>query len=382
MSQYQPAPGSPLADVASELVRDGDVVRLNPGGYKAYSQLIRKVCWALGEWCRAGGSSPAVRSVGPLVDRLARSVELLVYRYLHSRQHDLTLDLRNGGFPSVIAFMELVADLQQAPQAIAEGENRAMLREQIIHELSKGNDPVELVWALARRVYTRRITQKPLFLPFTLGDLVEGARLPNGRRAGEITWGYYDVVHSLPALFHMEFEWSGKQNLSDDKTQLGLLYEVLRGESSRSRSVVQLAKMIDLTLMQLHPKAVRRIQLGPLRSARFSCEDHPMVEALRCHGQEGDFALEIQVEGALSEGEYEPRPTGIVQSFFGGGQILQIFSPNPTDSQARQAGASFVTPMLLLPHRLVQELASGSVALRGYVSSNLITYDQGKVYAS
>ncbi|HLD77492.1 MAG TPA: hypothetical protein VJB16_00540, partial [archaeon] len=112
---YAPDPTSRIASVADRVAHDGDIVHLNPEGYRAYAQIIRKVCWALGQWCR--GAKPPIAALAPLILRLLRSIELLVYRHTYSPVNDLTLDLRDGGFPSVIAMMELAADLQLAPAA-------------------------------------------------------------------------------------------------------------------------------------------------------------------------------------------------------------------------------------------------------------------------
>ncbi|HEY4507543.1 MAG TPA: hypothetical protein VJJ47_01530 [Candidatus Paceibacterota bacterium] len=378
---YAPDPTSRIASVADRVAHDGDIVHLNPEGYRAYAQIIRKVCWALGQWCR--GAKPPIAALAPLILRLLRSIELLVYRHTYSPVNDLTLDLRDGGFPSVIAMMELAADLQLAPAAIADGETRPMLKEQMLHEIfGKRRDPMELVWAIARRIYTRRLVEEPVLLPFSLGDLIEGEKLENGRVACQITWGYYDSVSSLPFLHHMEFEWSGAKRLSEDSTRMGLLSDTLRAESSRLSGVSQLAKVIDLALPQLHPKALRRTRLGPLRTAKFSVEESPMVDALRRFGQADDFALEIKVEGALSEGEFVPEPTGIIRRLVGTGQTLQRFPIDFGDPVLGKAQASFVTPMLLLPHAVMQSLSASRQPLEGYEPSGLLTYNGSNVYVN
>lgn len=383
---YHPPPGSPLAGVAHRIAHGGDVVHLNPTGYAAYSSLIKKVCWALRQWCRVEERQSFVRELEPLVSRLATSFELLIQRHARSPVHDLTLDLKDGGFPSVLAIMELAGDLQGAASAIEEGETRALLKEQLLHELlGKGRDPTELLWAISRRVYIRRITEVPVFLPFTFGELSEEKMKPDGRIPCRVTWGYYDSVSSLPFLYHMEFEWSGDRPLSEDKTRLGLLVDALRAESSRSSGVGQLAKVIDLNLPQVHPKAVRRLRIGPLRTARFSLEESPLTRALKGAAAANDFALEIQVDGALSSGEFEPKPTKIgdvVSMFLGSLKPLQRFDIDFGDPVLGAALASFVTPMLLLPHDLVQAITPKGEALKSYPPSGIVTYDDASVYVA
>jgi hypothetical protein len=365
------------------------MVRLGTEDYLAYEAIVRRVCWALGRWY-AGTDDAArqdeVQATAPLIARFARSLDLLVFRHKHSRAHDLTLDFLDGGFPHLYSIRELSGDYQIAAATLNEGETRADIREQILHEIfGKARDPVELVWAFAERVYTRRLCEadQPVpFLPFSMGDLTCEGPLPNGRTSYRVTWGCYDSVTNLPHFHHMCFEWSGSRPLEEDGTLLKLFHTTLRAEGGRVPVIGLLSNMIDRDLPQVHPKRLVRARIGPLRTAKFSRESSPLVEALRRFGEDDDFALEVLVEGVESQGEFEDKPKTLLERVTGG-QILQRLLVRRDDPECEKALASYVYRRLLLPHSVRQSLGKEDPALRGFENAGQIrTFDRRNVYVS
>ena len=370
--QEQPAPD------ALQISHNGEIVHLGPVAFERYLAHISRVCDYAARWTKmAGGgqnSYACMRAFAPHIERFARSVELMMYRHQHSRVPDITLDLRDGGFPKFSEFMELESDLRRAPDFLAQGDNRAALRELISHELSEGRDPVDFVWALARRTYFRRLVEEAQFLPFNMGA-IERLGESGERRRGSAVWSQMCSASSLPIFCYLDFEWSGERWLGDDAAQQDMLAETVRVETKSIRDICLLARTIDRAMPKLHPKELRRFTIGPVRSPVFSCERHPLIEALGSRAE--DFVIEMKLEGVLSSGEYQ-ESVGFLKSLTGQPQVLQSYS---IDGVAGAKDTVFVRNLALMPHWLSQQLAAADANASGYGMVNMVTYDEaGAIY--
>lgn len=366
-----------LAPDAMQISHDGDVVHLGVAAFERYARHMDRVCSYVARWIEkaAGGTNSyaCMRAFAPHTESFARSVSLMMYRHRHSRVPDITLDLRDGGFPKFNEFMEIENDFRRAPEFLAQGDNRAALRELIIHELGRGIDPVDYVWALARRSYFRKLIESPQFFPFNVGE-IERLEDAGERRRGSVVWSQVCLSSSLPVFCYLEFEWSGDRWVADDPAQRDLLAETLRSETKSIRDISLLARTIDRALPKLHPKEFRRFTVGPVRSPLFSFEHHPLVEALGKTSE--DFVVEMKLEGVISSGEYQ-EPVGILRGLISQGQILQKYS---IDGVAGAKDTVFVRNMALMPHHLSQQLISSGEG-SGYGMVNMFNYDEaGNIY--
>ncbi|CAL2055534.1 hypothetical protein [Tenacibaculum sp. 190524A05c] len=270
-------------------------------------------------------------------DLLLYSIEAMRVKYMYDEDDNMKIDLTESGFPNYLEFRYLYNDLELKNEYISKLENIEDLKEEFLDTLLRKKQHVKRrrLFQASSIVYYNSVNQQYIFNRFVQGKILEA---PENSPAEFLTsWSFYDVTDNRPYVCFIYFNYEGKR-INDYKEKL---YAVLRESGDRNMALDTLAYNIDRKLPDIHPKYVKRIDLGPLHNV-FAKDENLITHAIL----EGIAKKEIPLESyALSFKTDEVFSGG---SFKEGGffskQILQKWN----DVEHRK--------YVFAPHRIIQLL--------------------------
>lgn len=378
---------SGIADLAKKIENGGDCVRLGERKfYDPYFATLNNALRALSEFFRnhkeLGDKHTWV--FHPVIERLLATIGLLCLKQQYDPNQSTALDLNQSGFPHSSAINQLSADLTRRTEELAHAPDGARARHDLLDVLlvQHREDP-QLLWDIARRAYFEQLSEDRVFGQFNFHEIVEypawECKKPN-RRPYLVTWGCFDQTANLPLLHMMIIE----QDVAAEPLHLQneihrKFLDVLRAEGARFVELGFMATMIDGKIESVHPKFIRRIQIGPFHSAqvRFGDLVHPFVNLIekQTDVQRG-FVLEFEIENLLSVDENIVR-----QGMFKKEAIRQVFLIPSDVTELRARRITGVEKYLFLPHRLSQMIDWSNPVFENWKQHKQATIDtEGEVH--
>lgn len=309
----------------------------------------------------SGGDLPA-KLERPLLagylQALSATFEALSNKYLMAGRvstllpKSLTIDTTDSGFPVHSELLQMASDAQQIDQhlgtlAPADEIKKDMIRH-ILNELSV---PLKLQYAMSQRLYYQRLAAGNLFWPQNDPQILwlgtEGER-----RSYLLHWANYDSQVNIPVIWLMLVEDSGRTALPRDEGRWPQVQSHLMAQSMLALKLVTIATGFDRDFDDLHPKLLRRYQVGPMYSDRYTHQSGPLAGILgdAGGGDDSDWALAWTTETLRSERVEQEK-----KGFFGSVE-REIYKLDHFDSRASESGATEVTRALILPQRPYQVL--------------------------
>ncbi|OHA85778.1 MAG: hypothetical protein A2591_03630 [Candidatus Yonathbacteria bacterium RIFOXYD1_FULL_52_36] len=304
------------------------------------------------------------------VDRVAHALHLIELRYLFDASATVDIDAQYSGFPGSYHFGVLEHDLEHGPH---DGTlNQRDLRKVVLDTLFKqGAASEHLLHDLALRQYFDELhgAAQP-FLPFEVVRLQAPAE---GSTEYVIAWISFDGVKNLPCVYTMFFEYSGAEAFHRESTYMRKVAKVLSEETNAMPLMSDLAHTIDSALIDIHPKYIHRITIGPVFIPGLTCENDGILELLENqpehHRGAFSFAMQITHEDIQSSGQHE---TGAVAKELGIDRRFEVFQVNDLDERCAERKATRVRQILLVPHRIAQSISSEDAK---HLNHDIVTFD-------
>lgn len=274
-----------------------------------------------------------VRQYGNL---LTYSLEAFRIKYLFDDDERMRIDLTESGFPSYLEFRYLYNDLELRSEHVSKLPKVAEIKGEFLETLMKYKQPIndEKLHKAASVIYYTTVEKQFIYKRF-----VQGKILPVIGLGAEymVSWSFYDVTYNRPFICFMYFNLH-KEKIEDVKQEL---YAVLEQTADRDMDVDMMAYAIDKKLPQVHPKRIKKLDLGPLHSV-FAKDELDITHVVLKGIVEKTFdlsayAISLRVDEATSTSEF-------TEGAFFNKQILQVWEKSKRKKY------------LFSPHRVMQSL--------------------------
>jgi len=274
----------------------------------------------------------------------------------------LNIDKTDSGFPIYQEILQMAADVSQAKKHLKTLPSQKRLKQDMInHILSEQSAPTKLQYALSQRIYYEYLSSANLFLPGNdpQGIWISGKahRKSGGKNSRDyrsylIHWAKYDSQTNVPAIYMMELEDTGSRALPRDERRWPRVQSHLMAQSMSSLKLLTIARGFDRDFNDLHPKFLRRFNIGPMYSHKFTKQRGPLREILsEAKGEPGlDWALAWTVESLVSENTTKEK-TGMFST-----AQRELYRIDTLNAKAAEDGATEIAHSLILPHRAFQVL--------------------------
>lgn len=304
---------------------------------------------------------------------IARSFKALSLKYLVSGRLDgigqkhLTIDLHESGFPIFQEIVTMANDATQAERHLAGMPEAERLKDEMVRQIvGERAVPTKLQYAMSQRLYYETLKEGGLFFAQMHPAAEFIADVSGGRRGYLLHWGVYDSQLNVPIIYLMEVVDSGRKALPMDERRWPEVQAHLLAQSVGGLKLLTIARGFDADFIDLHPKRLRRLTLGPMYSQAFTLQTGAMRdvldEAKAAAGE--DWALAWTVEELVSE------RVEIEKGWFSETE-REVFRLDPFGPGGEESGATRITRSLILPERPYQVLAEknpeGFRGLRKYV---------------
>ena len=270
-------------------------------------------------------------------DLLLYSIEAMRIKYMYDEEENMKIDLTDSGFPNYLEFRYLFNDLALREAYLDKLTSIDSLQDEFLDTLMRKKEPIKRskLYQAASIVYYTNVRQEFIFNRFVQGKIIIS---PEGQKAKYMTsWSFYDVSLNRPFVCFMYFDYDGKDPLKS-KSQI---YNAIRSVADRKMNLDTMAYAIDRKLVDLFPRHIKRIDLGPLHNvfAKDGNEvTHAILEGITKKELSIEaYALSLKIDEVTSGSEFKEG------SFFSK-QTLQKWNE------------VFQQRYILAPHRIIQAL--------------------------
>jgi hypothetical protein len=345
-------------ELVSKLAASGDYVSLpHADAYATYYNQIARAFSLVQRWSHEhlAADSPDAVLLALFLDRLLQSIELLRLRYRYARDSALRLDLNASGLPHSTELVRLAMEAETVQEWKARLPPASLLKEQALDALFASQDlPHEQLQQLATWHYLDALPGARFMGPYFFAGLRSVGT--QGKRTRHVAaWACYDSEENLPAFYLLEFEFSGRErDLAEGAEFHRDFLARIERETRHQPPLAVLATALDEAFDTVHPKALRRLRLGPFIFPRFSFDEDALAELLRTRGDPDDFALSVTSEVIVSSRELVKEKAGL----FRPAKVRELFKIAEGDLACWDRKLSALARFRFLPHRLWQVLAT------------------------
>ncbi|MCB2115695.1 MAG: hypothetical protein KDE00_05180 [Rhodobacteraceae bacterium] len=290
---------------------------------------------------------------------VARTFKALSLKYLVSGrlqgvgQKHLTIDFHESGFPVFQEIVTMANDAAQAAKHLEGMAEAAKLKDEMVRQIvGERVVPTRLQFALSQRLYYEALAAGGLFFAQMHPQAEFIAMVSGGRRGYLLHWAVYDSQLNVPVVYLMEVVDSGKKALPLDERRWPAAQAHLLAQSVGGLKPVTIAKGFDTDFVDLHPKRLRRIHLGPMYSSAFTLQTGAIKEVLdeAKAGEGEDWALAWTVE------ELESERVEVEKGWFSDTE-REVFRLDPFAADGAETGATRISRAMILPQRPFQVMA-------------------------
>lgn len=272
-------------------------------------------------------------------DLLLYSIEAMRVKYMYDDEDNMKVDLTESGFPNYLEFRYLFNDLSLRENYVNKLKDVTELQDEFLDQLLRVKQPVKRhkLFQAASIVYYTSVEQKYIYNRFVQGKIIDA---PVGSNENYmISWSFFDVASNRPFICFMYFDYDGK-DINADKEKI---YDVLKTVADRDMTMDTMAYAIDRKLVDVHPKHIKRIDLGPFHNVFAKDENvitHAILESIsKKEIPLESYALSIKMDEVFSGGEFTE-----------GG----YFSKQTLQNWSKIVNQNYV----FAPHRIIQLLYS------------------------
>lgn len=286
------------------------------------------------------------------IQRFLNTIEAFRMKYVFDKEDAMRIDLTDSSFPNHLEFRKLLHDLENKDKLLADMQTEESLKLAVLDQLFNNNQkPHKLLAKLGKRTYLSQLNEKDLFLPFTPGELVFMSRDDKAQtRRNLYSWGSYDSVTNRPFIYLLIFDQDmSEPALHSDKAKAAELVTEIQKIKRDSAPLRMIATEIDEFFPTIHPKVLKRIDIGPLHG-RYSKDDAALSRIAKTYFNEEDYIFVFTTEVVFSVGS---KKTG---GLFKTGEMREVFFVDESNKDCMERNVSAVHKYMLAPHNVVQHL--------------------------
>lgn len=309
---------------------------------------------------------------------LFKTFELIELKHLYDEDHGVRVDVTESSFLHHGEIRQMEVDYDCFEQLTADLPSSQSLKEKVLLQLRKLNShPVELLKQLAKREYFDRLNPGNLFFLYNRSKLHFVSQNTETERAEYMLfWSSYDLATNRPVLYSMNFEYSYRDNvlLADQKEEQKELIDLVDRLGKKINRLGDFGETIDVELSYVHPKIIKRIDLGPI-FGHYSKDDHSISKFFHQYNfKPNDSIVWFEIQKLVSVGEKKSR-----SKFFNTGTILQEFEFSQ-DIESIQNKVSDIEYHLVTPHHVMQYLYDDieMESITRKVGDNITTFHKNK----
>lgn len=293
--------------------------------------------------------------VNDLSARFLLTLRALGLKYLFEDTDHMRIDLTASGFPNHLEMRKMAADLQQLKSGEIKPLNEETLKRQLLDELIRGNsEPIAILQKLARSQYYKSIEDGRLFNEFAAGNFRELKALDKGglKKRFLCSWASFDTVTNRPYVYLMIFDNhpDPRGPITERVDRDPEFAQVIKRCTHNTAPLKVIASDIDEAYAWVHPKVLKRIDIGPILSEYDKTEDDEAKEIGR-HIPSGHFVMHVTTEIVFSVGQ-EKRSTG----FLSKSELREVFHVDETNKDCMERMVSEVQKYLFTTHTVLQYL--------------------------
>ena len=238
-------------------------------------------------------------------DLLLYSIEAMRVKYMYDEEDNMKIDLTESGFPNYLEFRYLFNDLSLRDNYLNKLTSPVVLKEEFLDTLMRKKEPIKKskLFQAASIVYYTSVQQQFIFNRFVQGKILEAPKGSQGEFM--VSWSFYDVALNRPFMCFLYFNYDGNDILKKKDE----LYEVLKESADRKMSLNTMAYAIDRKLQDIHPKHIKRLDLGPLHNV-FAKDENEITHAiLDSIGKKEvpleSYAISLKIDEVFSGSEFK-----------------------------------------------------------------------------
>lgn len=319
-----------------------------------------------------------VQALAPYAERLMTSLDCWENRLGFIER--FRISRAESGYPAFQNILELENDRKGAPSRLAQIPKPDDLRRAMVDFILRNKAfPTDLQAQMAERLYLEDVGKGEVFSPVVLPVTQSVEVNPETRRPSiMVHWGVFDGSQSLPMIYLARIEDSSETFCrqlvgANGKMREGLDIPLPVGgylnpelasrfddfairSSAYSLTPVTIATNLDRDFPMLHPKALRRVVLGPFYSVGIT-ENNGLINQIlsKVRKPENAWLLTWTEQEVFSK-----REIAEVKGFFSTTPAQQEFHIDTDNLEAARMGVSSYQKHALVPHDAYQQLyASG-----------------------
>jgi len=312
--------------------------------------------------------------ISKYLELLKNSFNSLSMKYLFSDvvnyklSSRMIIDSTESGFPNSKLIIEMEGDYQSRQRILEELPSEVELKEDLVsHILKYKTAPNDIQFSLSQQKYYKSL-ENDFFHTFNMGN-IELLEENHNLDKYIIDWATYDGVTNIPYVYLLEIEDSGR--MLRDKTKLEELVKVLKAESISTLKPISIATSIDELFDSLHPKSLKRIQIGPMFSNAYTEHNEIVSEILEDCEVNRDYIFNWSIEHIISEAQNE-----VSNGFFNGKIKRESFLINPYDMKSVKKGVTEFSNFYMLPHEIYQKVVANEELKKELENSQIYTVDK------
>ncbi|MCI5050721.1 MAG: hypothetical protein MRY57_00215 [Candidatus Pacebacteria bacterium] len=310
---------------------------------------------------------------------LFQTFELIELKHLYDKDHGIRVDVTESSFLHHGEIRQMEVDYDCLDQLTEHLPSSQELKEKVLIQLRKLNkEPIDLLQKLARREYFDRLDPHNLFFLFNRSKLhFLSADAEKKRAQYMLFWSVYDSATNRPILYSMHFEYSYRDELMleqclEEKEQL---LELITQAGRKINRLGDFGETLDVELTHIHPKLIKRIDLGPI-FGHYSKDEHSISQFFHRHNfKPTDSIIWFEIQKLVSVGEKKTR-----SKFFNAKTILQEFEFSQ-DIESMRNKVSDIEYHLVAPHHVMQYLYDDEEEMKTIirkVGDNITTFHKNE----
>ncbi len=286
--------------------------------------------------------------------KLKNTFHILRVKYAFEEELALQIDTTDSCFPSSVEIAKLEQDIFTRNEKLQKYPSEKLIKEEILTALFKEKKkPQSLIRTLKQQQFYSHLNEIEYFLNFNKGEIqqINTNKDNRGRKQYKCSWASYSAISNCPYVYMMIFETSFGKKESLEESHFWQKIKPM----SDSLSLSAYAGDIDAYFKNVHPKLLKRVCLGPIFS--YYAQDNQTYTDIIKQLTIDDFALVFETEVTTSIDEKSSK------SFFGSGEVMQIFHIDRTDRECLERHASQIHKYLMAPHKVIQHLTRSNAEL-------------------
>lgn len=233
-------------------------------------------------------------------DLLLYSIDAMRIKYMYDKDDNMKVDLTESGFPNYLEFRYLYNDLELRNNYLNNFTDVSTLKEQFLDTLLRERKPIKKseLFKASSIIYYSSVEKQFIFNRFVQGKIIEAPKATNYDYL--TSWSFYDVSHNRPFVCYMYFNADVK-NIESEKNNI---YQVLKETADREMDLDAMAYNIDKKLVNIQPKHIKRIDLGPIHNVFAKDENeitHTILGAIANKNINIEsYAISLKIDEVLS----------------------------------------------------------------------------------